>query len=313
MSEVIPTPHADLLAPAIPGESARNVLRSVARRWRNRAKLFEQRIAAMHPVDELQLRAVSMAKITTGCAALAAGGMVQGGILLALLPSRRSRIRACNYWGKVIGRFFMHLSGSPLTIEGTEHLDRDRPAIYVSNHSSVVDIFLAIWLSPVGTVGIAKKEIALYPIFGQLYFLSGHLLIDRGHSDRAVSSLRKLAAYVRRHKLSIFLWPEGTRSRSGRLQPFKKGVVHLAMQTGLPVVPIVVRGAHRSWSKDTYTVRPTPISVLVLPPVATDQWTEDGMDEALEKLRACFLDNLPNEQQPLPEESANAIEHVAGA
>ena len=313
MSEVIPSPHADLLAPPIPGESARNVLLSVARRWRNRAKLFEQRLAALQPVDDLQLRAVSMAKITTGCAALAAGGMVQGGILLALLPSRRSRIRACNYWGKVIGRFFMRLSGSPLTIEGAEHLDRSRPAIYVSNHSSVVDIFLAIWLSPVGTVGIAKKEVALYPIFGQLYFLSGHLLIDRGHSDRAVSSLRKLGAYVRRHKLSIFLWPEGTRSRSGRLQPFKKGVVHLAMQTGLPVVPIVVRGAHRSWSKNTYTVRPTPISVLVLPPVATDHWTEDSIDEALEDLRARFLANLPEEQQPLPEAPAAAIEHVAGA
>jgi len=310
MSEVIPSPHPDVLVPTIPGESARNLLRSVARRWRNRAKLFEQRLATMQPVEELQLRALSMAKITTGCAALAAGGVVQGGILLALLPSRRSRIRACNYWGKVIGRFFMHLSGSPLTIDGTEHLDRDRPAIYVSNHSSVVDIFLAIWLSPVGTVGIAKKEIALYPIFGQLYLLSGHLLIDRGHSKRAVASLRNLADYVRRHKLSIFLWPEGTRSRSGRLQPFKKGVVHLAIQTGLPVVPIVVRGAHRSWSKDTYTVRPTPIEVRVLAPVATDKWTEDNIDEALEELRGRFLANLPDEQQPLSSEPAAAIEPV---
>jgi 1-acyl-sn-glycerol-3-phosphate acyltransferase len=272
---------------------------------RNRALLLEQRLAELQPLHtmerqlgEARVRLTSLAKLAVGSAALVASGVVQGSLLLALLPNRRARIRACNHYGKVIGRFYMHLAGCPLSIEGQEHLDPKRPAIYVSNHSSVLDVFLAIWLSPVGTVGIAKKEVARIPVFGQLYFLSGHLLIDRGDSDQAVARLKKLARYVRENKLSIFLWPEGTRSRSGRLLPLKKGVAHLAIQTGLPVVPIVVEGAHRCWTKETLTIRPVPVRVRVLPPVDTSAWTLDGIDAALADLHGRFADNLPNDQKP---------------
>ena len=284
--------HSAQVPVPVPSEPLRT-LRSVAKTVTKQARLAEQRLTSLQPADEVRLRTISAAKIATGFAALAAGGVVQGSILLALLPSRPSRIRACNYFGKVMGRLFVRLSGAPLTIEGEKHLDRNRPAIYASNHTSIVDIFLAIWLSPVGTVGVAKKEVVLYPIFGQLYLLSGHLMIDRGRSSRAISSMRKLGKYVRKHKLSIFLWPEGTRSRSGRLLPFKKGVVHLAIQTGLPVVPIVVRGTHKSWSKGSLTVNPAPILVRVLPPVSTEHWTETNIEQALDELRARFIENLP--------------------
>lgn len=280
--------------------------RHLARGLRNRARLVEQGLAAMQPgnklqrhLDEARVRLSSLAKLAVGSAALVASGVVQGSLLVAMLPNRRARIRACNYYGKVMGRFYMHLAGCPLSIAGEEHLDPNRPAIYVSNHSSVLDIFLAIWLSPVGTVGIAKKEVARIPVFGQIYFLSGHLLIDRGDSDRAVARLKELASYVRANRLSIFLWPEGTRSRSGRLLPFKKGVAHLAIQAGLPVVPIVVEGAHHCWTKETLTIRPVPVAVRVLPPVDTSAWTVDGIDAALGELHRCFADNLPDDQKPL--------------
>lgn len=311
MSEVVRASRVEPWVPPSPGGTALDVVRGVADRVRKGAKLVEQRLAVMQPVEEIAVRASSAARISAGCAAMAAAGIVQGGILLALLPRRLERIRACNYFGKVMGRLFMRLSGAPLTMDGMEHLNRDRPAIYISNHSSILDIFLAIWLSPVGTVGVAKREVALYPVFGQLYLLSGHLLIDRGRSERAVASIRKLGEYVRQHRLSIFLWPEGTRSRSGRLQPFKKGVVHLAIQTGLPVVPIVVQGAQRSWRKGTYTVRPEPIHVTVLPAIATTDWSEERIDEILEELREAFSKHLPEEQRPrAPEQTFERV--VAG-
>jgi 1-acyl-sn-glycerol-3-phosphate acyltransferase len=257
--------------------------------------------------EQARVRLSSIAKLALGGAVLGVSGVVQGSVLLALLPSRNARIRACNHYGHVIGRFYMHLAGCPLSIEGREHLDPNRPAIYVSNHSSVLDIFLAIWLSPVGTVGIAKKEVARIPVFGQLYALSGHLLIDRGDSEKAVARLRQLATYVRENRLSIFLWPEGTRSRSGRLLPLKKGVAHLAIQTGLPVVPIVVEGAHLCWTKETLTVRPHPVGVRVLPPVDTSAWTLDNVDEALTSLHRLFADHLPDHQKPA-EESVRAAQ-----
>ena len=137
-------------------------------------------------------------------------------------PFRLTRIKICNLYGKVTGPLMMRISGCPLTIRGAEHLDGDRPAIYVSNHTSAIDIFLAIFLSPIGTVGIAKKQVVYYPFLGQLYLLSGHLRIDRGRSSTAKDSMNRLASYVRGNKLSIYLWPEGTRSREGHLLPSKR-------------------------------------------------------------------------------------------
>jgi 1-acyl-sn-glycerol-3-phosphate acyltransferase len=215
-----------------------------------------------------------------------------------LMPSRVARIKVCNYYGKVTGPLMMKVSGCPLEFEGMEHLDGDRPAIYVSNHTSIVDIFLAIWLSPVGTVGIAKKEVVYYPFFGQMYLLSGHLRIDRGKSEKARASLAALGEVVRQNKLSIYIWPEGTRSRSGRLLPVKKGVVFMAEQTGLPVVPIVVAGAHEAWVKNTLRMSPVPIKVTILPPIDTSTWTGKTADAHALEIHEAFRSALPAEQQP---------------
>lgn len=209
-------------------------------------------------------------------------------LLIPLLPWRVARIKACNYFGKVAGSSMMWLSGSPMHIEGREHLDPDRPAIYISNHTSAADLFIGMWLAPVGTVGIAKKQVVWYPLLGQIYLLSGHLRIDRGNSAKARESLRHLADIVRRHHLSIYMWPEGTRSNDGTLLPFKKGIVHLAIQTGLPVVPLVVQGAHQLWEKNTLRIRHAPIRVTVLPAIDTSTWSTDHIDAHLVTLQDAF-------------------------
>lgn len=219
-------------------------------------------------------------------------------VLVLLAPWRGLRIRACNVFGKVTGPFMMWLSGCPLTWEGTEQLQADRPVIYASNHTSIVDIFLAIWLSPMGTVGVAKKQVIYYPFFGVLYLLSGHLRLDRGDHGKALASFQELSSLVKQHKLSIYLWPEGTRSRSGRLLPIKKGIVHLAISTGLPIVPVVVAGAHEAWVKNSLTLSPVPIKVTILPPIDTSTWTVDNAEAQLDELQRAFQSALPDSQQP---------------
>jgi 1-acyl-sn-glycerol-3-phosphate acyltransferase len=220
-------------------------------------------------------------------------------LLIALAPWRVGRIKACNYFGKTVGRALMFLSGCPLSIAGRQELDPARPAIYVSNHTSILDLFLGMWIAPVGTVGVAKKQVVYYPLFGQLYLLSGHLRIDRSNPVKAVASLVHLAEMVRKYRLSIWMWPEGTRSRDGRLLPFKKGIVHLALQTGLPIVPVVVRGAHLAWEKNTLAVNRVPIDIQVLPPVDTSSWSLSHIEEHLTELHSVFLQALPPEQRPV--------------
>ncbi|CAD6262184.1 unnamed protein product [Miscanthus lutarioriparius] len=139
-----------------------------------------------------------------------------------------------------------------------------------------------MWLAPTCTVGIAKKEIIWYPLFGQLYVLANHLRIDRSNPAAAIHSMKQVARAVVKNNLSLILFPEGTRSKNGRLLPFKKGFVHAALQTGLPVVPIVVTGTHLAWRNNSLRVRPVPLTVKVLPPIGTAGWEEARVDEHVE-------------------------------
>lgn len=219
-------------------------------------------------------------------------------LLILLLPSRKWRVMACNAWGKVVGPAILRIAGWDVEVQGAEHLDAARPAIYASNHTSNIDIFLAIWLAPFGAVGVAKREVAFVPVFGQMYLLSGHLLIDRGRHARAVAAMDRLVAAVRRHRLSIWIWPEGTRSPDGRLKPLKRGLYHLGAQTGLPVVPIVVQGAHRLWPKKGWLLRRGRVRVRVLPPVSTEAWPEMEAEAGLSEVHRAMLRALPADQRP---------------
>lgn len=240
----------------------------------------------------------SMLRLTIGVSFMAVTVLVYLLVLVVLLPSRSLRIRAGNVYGKLVGRSLFALSGSPFTLIGAEHLRADRPAIYVANHSSALDALLAMFLSPIGTVGVAKREIAYIPFFGQLYWLAGHVLIDRGDNAAAVATMKHAAGLVEAHRLSLFMWPEGTRARDGRLQPLKKGLVHFARETGLPIVPIVVSGAHRVWVKHRYRIEPHPVRVEVLAPMSTAHWGEIPVEQALEEVHRAFCAHLPADQQP---------------
>lgn len=242
---------------------------------------------------------VSGIRIGVGLAYMALASAVHAVVLIVLLPSRYLRQRSCNLWGWVTGRFCLWISGSRVTVEGREHLSGAQPAIFVSNHTSMLDIFVGIGFSPLGTVGVAKKEVVLYPFFGQLYWLSGHLRIDRGNHAEAVRAMKKLEGEVRRYRSSIWMWPEGTRSKTGRLLPFKKGIVHLAVATGLPVVPVVVSGAQRAMAARSLRLEPTHITVRALPAIDTSAWQERPIDDVLAELHALFVANLPDDQKPL--------------
>lgn len=224
--------------------------------------------------------------------------------LFFLLPSRSLRIKVGNVYGSFIGKGCAWLTGSRYTIVGREHANPARPAIYVANHASLVDIFLGAWLSPTGTCGVAKKEIVFYPFFGQFFWLAGHLRIDRGNHERAVASLTALVELVRRHALSIFIWPEGHRSRDGRLRPFKKGAFHVALSTGLPIVPMVIGGSHHAWEARSLRLARAEVQVTFLPPIDTRGWRRETLDQHIAEVERVMAAALPPEQRPAVEPSS---------
>ncbi|XP_074592272.1 1-acyl-sn-glycerol-3-phosphate acyltransferase-like [Curcuma longa] len=241
--------------------------------------------------------AVSAFRILACFLAMMATTLAWAVVMLFMLPWPYERIRQGNLYGHVTGRLMLWILGNPIKIEGSEF--SDTRAIFICNHASPIDIFLVMWLSPIGTVSIAKKEIIWYPLFGQLYVLANHLRIDRSNPAAAIESLKEAAHAIMDNNLSLIIFPEGTRSRSGRLLPFKKGFIRIALQTRLPIVPMILTGTHSAWRKGTLRVRPAPITVRYLPPMETNDWKAENINEYIELIQALYVKHLPDCQKPL--------------
>lgn len=243
----------------------------------------------------------SLLRLALGFLIVAVMSVLTMAVALVLLPWRVLRIKLCNLYGKVVGRAVVAIAGVTPRIDHPERLDGSMPAIYVTNHSSTLDAFLGVWMCPIGGCGVFKKEVVRVPFFGQVAWLSGHLLLDRFNHGRALDSLKETAALVKKHRLGIWILPEGTRSKDGRLLPFKKGFVHLAIATGLPVVPVIVHGAHRNWELGTFRFVPLELKIEVLPPIDTAGWREEDAATHVEEVRQLFIDRVPEDQRPLHE------------
>jgi putative phosphoserine phosphatase/1-acylglycerol-3-phosphate O-acyltransferase len=117
------------------------------------------------------------------------------------------------------------------------------------------------------------------------------VFIDRGDTQKAIEALKPAVAALREGR-SIAIAPEGTRSRTGKLARFKKGAFHIAMQAGVPIVPIVFRNALDVLPRGAVVLRPATVEVVVLPPIDTRGWTRESLDQRIEEVRASYLEVL---------------------
>ncbi|MAE69762.1 MAG: hypothetical protein CME06_04750 [Gemmatimonadetes bacterium] len=213
-------------------------------------------------------------------------------LALLLLPWRGLRLRLAGIYATSIAPLLLFALGIDVRIEGRDRLRSSVPAIFVLNHSSALDTVISMLLWPPRACGVGKKEIVWIPFFGQAYLLSGMLRIDRADRAGAIEALRGMTETVRRHRISPWIAPEGTRSDDGRLQPFKKGFVHIALATDLPVVPIVLHNAHLCLPNRTYALAPGVIEVEVLESIDTSRWGADTVDDHVQEVRELFRERL---------------------
>ncbi len=165
-------------------------------------------------------------------------------------PTRRAPLAITRVWGRIV----LGTYGVRIVVEGADGIPRDRPMVVMSNHQSVFDILALLETLPVPFRFVAKKELLRVPFFGWALWASGQIVIDRQNRTRAVASLRRAAARVR-EGASVMIFPEGTRSVDGTLQPFKSGGFHLAIQAQVPVLPVTVSGSQFISEKGTARVR----------------------------------------------------------
>lgn len=199
------------------------------------------------------------------------------------------------------------LTGLELDIEGEENAWKSRPCVFVFNHQSQADVLILPTLLRRDLAGVGKKEIGNVPILGKLMQFGGTVLIDRENTTSAKEAMRPLVDVMLKEGRSVCIAPEGTRSTSTNLGRFKKGAFHLAMQAGVPIVPIVIHNAIDVAPRGQFVFKPATVKVTVLPPVDTSNWSALTMNEHVHDVRDLFLEELDQMRfQPSREERMKA-------
>lgn len=217
------------------------------------------------------------------------------GAFLAGLPLRvltGSTREAANFSLAAFGDYGSALVGLDLKVRGERNLWRARPCIFVFNHQSRADVLVMAKLLRRDFTGIVKREMRDVPVVGKLLELAGVVFVDRKNARDAVQAMQPLVEAIRRDGRSVCIAPEGTRSLTADLGPFKKGAFHLAIQAGVPVVPVVIHNSADVQPRNEFAMRPATVRVDVLPPVATSRWRTATIDTHVRDVRNLFLRSL---------------------
>jgi 1-acyl-sn-glycerol-3-phosphate acyltransferase len=209
-------------------------------------------------------------------------------ILLSLLTLGRAQNFIISHFSRAIGRLVLFYAGVKVKIEQRGE-KVNRPAIYISNHSSTLDLFLILVLGLPKVRYVAKYELLYNPLFAVLGTVTGQIFIKRQDSARAVATLNRAYARIRKKKLSLFIAPEGTRRVDGKIGPFKKGAFRMAIALQYPIVPIHFAGARQLCPGKTFIVRPGTVMIRFYPALDTSSWTLENLDEQIAKIREQYI------------------------
>ena len=188
-------------------------------------------------------------------------------------------------------RMLLWLTSTRVNVIGRENVLMNRPQIFMANHQSDFDILIVLAHIPGQFRWIAKKELFKIPVFGKAMRNAGYIEIDRQNHEKALKSLDEAAEKIREGK-SVVTFPEGTRSLDGKIRPFKQGMFHLAIRSGVPIVPISIIGASEIMPKRTLKVRPGRIAMVIDRPVDVSGYTLETRGELIERIRDIIVGNV---------------------
>jgi len=181
------------------------------------------------------------------------------------------------------------ITGSKVLVQGRERIDFSKAHVFVFNHQSTLDIAVVFKVLPVGVRFIAKKELKHIPFLGWYMRAMGMIFIDRKEPRKARESLKKTGKLMKKGA-NVVAFPEGTRGEDGRIQPFKKGVFVVAIESSIPIVPIAIEGTRQVMPKNTFQVRPHLIHVSIGDPIPTENLTYDDREALANKVRKRLIE-----------------------
>ena len=224
-------------------------------------------------------------------------------LIFGILFKRQDWIYWWADWG---ARWWLRLSGVKVKVTGREHLDPNQTYVFVANHQSYLDAAPLFAFTGQRMGMVAKKELLNAPILGFAMGYVNVIAIDRSNRDRAVETL-KIVNERLRAGISFGVCPEGTRANPGEMLPFKKGAFHLAVQTGVPIVPIALKNADVLMGRGLAEAWPGTIDMVMMPPVETS-WVKDDrdLDSLVDQVQRMIMKELGIEKlsQPRPKSTA---------
>jgi len=203
--------------------------------------------------------------------------------------------KIARFWGKSI----LVASRIKVSVKGLSNIDLAGPYIYMPNHQSNFDIPVMLGHLPVQFRWLAKKELFKIPIFGRAMRKAGYISIDRHDRESAFKSI-DVAAKKIKSGVSVLLFPEGTRSLDGKIRPFKKGGFVLAIDSGVPIVPVVIKGTYTIMTKGKFRVNPGHVSMIVHKPIDTAAYTRETKEGLMQSVRRVMCEGLETNETGEP-------------
>lgn len=215
-------------------------------------------------------------------------------VVLALFGvAENSLHKVARIWATAI----LKLSGVGVETVGLENVLTGKPQVFMSNHQSDFDIFIVLAFIPVQFRWIAKKELFRVPVFGRAMRNAGYIEMDRQNREQAMISLEIAARKIKEGK-SVMSFPEGTRSLDGKIKAFKQGMFHLALQAGVPIIPISIIGASAIMPKRSLRINSGKITMVIGQPIDVRPYSMETRHELIEKVRGVIVDNFNAHVKP---------------
>lgn len=217
---------------------------------------------------------------------------------LSLLSSLFDRAGTFAHWcARTWSRLILATSGVRVSVAGLERLEPGRTYVFVANHQSLYDIPILFWSLPFQLRIIAKESLGNIPFLGWHLRRTGHMLVDRRHPGRKIFTW---ASRLTSSGLSLIVFPEGTRSRDGRVAQFKGGSFYLALEAGLPVVPISVIGSRHVMLRGRVTSYPGEVRLVIHEPIDTRGLSRSDAKEFAERVRRIIAPDAETDLGSMP-------------
>ncbi|XP_077161557.1 1-acyl-sn-glycerol-3-phosphate acyltransferase beta [Paroedura picta] len=193
---------------------------------------------------------------------------------------------------KNVVRSFKYLYGLRFEVKGLEHFEVKGPCVIVSNHQSVLDMMGLMEILPDRCVQIGKRELLYFGSVGLIMYLGGVIFINRKSTSNAKSVMSGVGQVMTKDNVKVWIYPEGTRNGNGDLLPFKKGAFHLAIQTQVPVIPVVYSSFNAFYNPAKNLFTSGRIQVEVLPPIPTSGLTASDATDLSDRCRTIMRETF---------------------